>query len=113
LAGVGALTKFATGWWGGGWAGLGPRGRARAGATLISRGEFSIAIAGLAASAGLEPRLATITVTYVLVLAVVGPIVSRVVEPVARRAIDGRPAMRRRASPSDAQKGDSDDASPP
>jgi CPA2 family monovalent cation:H+ antiporter-2 len=113
LAAVGAFTKFATGWWGGQWASLGPRGRARAGATLISRGEFSIAIAGLAASAGLEPRLPTVTVTYVLVLAVIGPIVSRVVEPLAKRTMGGRSAMAPRLSPVfDEQNGNSDGVPP-
>jgi CPA2 family monovalent cation:H+ antiporter-2 len=112
LAAVGALTKFATGWWGGRWAGLGPRGRARAGATLIARGEFSIAIAGLAASAGLEPRLAAVSVTYVLVLAVAGPIVSRVVEPLIERTIERRRAVGELASPlADPEKENPDDAS--
>jgi hypothetical protein len=67
----------------------------------------------LAGSAGLEPRLATVTVTYVLVLAVVGPIVSRVVEPLAKRAMQGQSAMGPQPSPVfDAQKGNSDDAPP-
>ncbi|MGH2555716.1 MAG: cation:proton antiporter [Actinomycetota bacterium] len=112
LAAVGALTKFATGWWGGRWAGLGPRGRARAGATLIARGEFSIAIAGLAASAGLEPRLAAVSVTYVLVLAVAGPIASRVVEPLIQRTIERRHVVGGVASPLvDPEKRTNDDAS--
>jgi CPA2 family monovalent cation:H+ antiporter-2 len=98
LAATGGATKFITGWWSGRWAGLWPRARARAGATLTARGEFSIAIAGLAASAGLEPRLAALTVTYVLILAVAGPIVSRFIEPMAmwltkrRTAVEGNPS---------------------
>jgi CPA2 family monovalent cation:H+ antiporter-2 len=55
------------------------------GATLTARGEFSLAIAGLATTAGLEPRLGAVSVGYVLALAVVGPILSRVLHVVARR----------------------------
>jgi len=111
LAAIGVVTKFATGWWSGRWAGLGPRGRARAGATLIARGEFSIAIAGLATSAGLEPRLAAVSVTYVLVLAVTGPVVSRVVEPLIQRTIERRVLAGSAPPLSDPEKGSTDDAS--
>jgi K+:H+ antiporter subunit KhtU len=85
LAVTGGATKFATGWFVGRSAGLDRRARARAGSVLIARGEFSLAIAGLAASAGLEPELASVTITYVLILATLGPIVSRVVDAVTTR----------------------------
>jgi K+:H+ antiporter subunit KhtU len=85
LAALGAVTKLVTARWGGRRAGLEPLERTRAGATLISRGEFSIAIAGLAASAGLEPRLTSVTVPYVMALAVAGPIAARLVEPLSSR----------------------------
>ncbi|MEX2458483.1 MAG: cation:proton antiporter [Actinomycetota bacterium] len=88
LAVVGAGTKFATGWVTGGAAGLGRWGRARAGTALIARGEFSLVIAGLAASAGLEPELTSVSVTCVLILATLGPIASRVVDILATRAAD-------------------------
>lgn len=74
LALVTAGTKFLTGWWSAGWAGVGVRGRVRAGSTLIARGEFSIAIAVLAAPSALEPALGPTAAAYVLVLAVTGPL---------------------------------------
>ena len=53
---VTALTKVATGWWAARKTGAGTAGRLRAGAALVARGEFSIVIAGLGVSAGLDPR---------------------------------------------------------
>jgi K+:H+ antiporter subunit KhtU len=44
LAIVTAGTKVATGWWSASRNGIGPKGRARTAATLIARGEFSIAV---------------------------------------------------------------------
>jgi CPA2 family monovalent cation:H+ antiporter-2 len=41
LAIAGAATKTATGWWAAKRAGIGPRGRLRAGLSLVPRGEFS------------------------------------------------------------------------
>ncbi|MPY79266.1 MAG: cation:proton antiporter [Actinophytocola sp.] len=91
---VTTVTKLATGWWAARRQGIGPLGRARAGASLIARGEFSIIIAGLAVSAGaVEPRIAALATTYVLLMAALGPIAARVVEPVAR-AVRGTPAPR-------------------
>ena len=49
----------------------------RAGAALLARGAFSVVIAGLAVAAGLEPRLATLAATYVLLMAVTGPLAAR------------------------------------
>ena len=42
---------------------------------LVARGEFSIVIAGL--GAGLEPQLGPLSAAYVLLLAVLGPILMR------------------------------------
>lgn len=79
------LTKLATGWWAARRQGIGPLGRARAGAALVARGEFSIVIAGLAVGSGaVDGRLAALATTYVLLMAVLGPVAARVVEPVAR-----------------------------
>ncbi|GAA5118412.1 cation:proton antiporter [Haloechinothrix salitolerans] len=92
LAVVTTITKLATGWWAAHRQGIGPLGRARAGASLIARGEFSIIIAGLAVSAGaVEPRLAALATTYVLLMAALGPIAARVVEPTVR-LVRGTPA---------------------
>jgi CPA2 family monovalent cation:H+ antiporter-2 len=60
-------------------------GRARAGAALVARGEFSIVIAGLAVTAGaVDNRLAALTTAYVLVMAILGPLAARLVEPAMR-----------------------------
>lgn len=76
-----SLTKILTGWWAAGRAGIDTQGRLRTGAALVARGEFSIVIAGLGAGAGLEPRLGPLSAAYVLFLAVLGPILARIVEP--------------------------------
>jgi monovalent cation:H+ antiporter-2, CPA2 family len=98
LAVVTAATKIATGWWAARRAGVATRGRWRAGAVLVARGEFSIVIAGLAVSAGLERELGPLAAAYVLLLAVLGPVLARVVEPVlalaARRGQAAAPAPR-------------------
>lgn len=70
-----ASTKMLTGYWAGRKAGLDRRSRLRAGTALIARGEFSIIIAGL--GSGLEPQLGPVAAAYVLLLAIVGPILVR------------------------------------
>jgi CPA2 family monovalent cation:H+ antiporter-2 len=77
LALVTAGTKLLTGWWAARRAGLDSRAGMRAGAALVARGEFSIVIAGLGVGAGLEPQLGPLTAAYVLLLAVLGPILAR------------------------------------
>lgn len=83
LAAIGMLTKFATGWIAASRVGVGIRGRTRAGAILVPRGEFSIAIAGLAAAAGAvgEFRFEALAVSYVFTLAITGPILVRFADP--------------------------------
>jgi CPA2 family monovalent cation:H+ antiporter-2 len=81
LATVTAATKVATGWWAARRAGIGQRGRWRAGTALVARGEVSIVIAGLAVSAGRESDLGPLAAAYVLILAVVGPLLARVPSP--------------------------------
>lgn len=79
---VTALTKVITGVWAARQLKVGWRGQVRAGVMLIPRGEFSIVIAGLAAAANLdEPQLAPLTAAYVLVLAIFGSIMARVLNP--------------------------------
>ncbi|MET9490563.1 cation:proton antiporter [Nocardia sp. NPDC006630] len=88
LALVTAATKIATGWWAAERAGASRYGRARAGSALVARGEFSIVIAGLAVTAGaVPPEFAALATTYVLIMAVLGPIAARVIEP-ALRGVD-------------------------
>lgn len=76
LAVITGATKIASGWWAAARQGIGRRGRARAGATLVARGEFSIVIAGLAAG-GPPADLAGVAAAYVLLLAVAGPVLTR------------------------------------
>ncbi len=85
LALAGVATKVFTGWWAARKAGIGTMGRYRAGAALVARGEFSIVIAGLAVVAGIEPELGPFAACYVLIMAILGPVAARVVEPVVRR----------------------------
>lgn len=83
---VGVTTKVATGWWAAWRAGIGPLGRVRAGTVMVSRGEFNIVIASLAA--GVEPRLGPLAAAYVMIMAVVGPVVARVGPSLAARRVD-------------------------
>lgn len=76
LAVVTAATKFATGWVAASHDGVLRKGRLRAGATLIARGEFSIIIAALAVGAGYT-ELGPLAACYVLILAIAGPLIAR------------------------------------
>jgi CPA2 family monovalent cation:H+ antiporter-2 len=88
LALVTAITKMATGIWAAARVGIARPGRFRAGATLIARGEFSIVIAGLALASGAIPdELAALATAYVLIMAVVGPLAARYVEPLVKSAL--------------------------
>jgi CPA2 family monovalent cation:H+ antiporter-2 len=89
LAVATAVTKMATGWWAAVRAGVGRLGRVRAASAIVPRGEFNIVVAGLAA--GVQPRLGPLAATYVLVMAVGGPVVARLAEPAAR-LLFGMPA---------------------
>ncbi|MGX1621964.1 cation:proton antiporter [Streptomyces sp. NPDC055506] len=97
LAAVTTVTKIATGYWAARRAGIGPKGRWRAGGTLVARGEFSIVIAGLAVTAGIEPSLGPLATAYVLILVLLGPLTARWTEPVAT-LLTGRVRRRRAAS---------------
>jgi len=77
LAAVTALTKILTGYLASRKRAIGKRLRLRAGLTLTARGEFSIVIAGLAAS--VEPRLASLSAAYVLLMAISGPFLARAI----------------------------------
>jgi CPA2 family monovalent cation:H+ antiporter-2 len=74
LAVVTAGTKVATGWLAARHTGLPPGARWRTGALLVPRAEFSLIVAGLGGAAQLEPRLIPLSVGYVLILAVLGPL---------------------------------------
>ncbi|MFG2333353.1 cation:proton antiporter [Streptomyces sp. NPDC048604] len=83
LAVVTVLTKVATGWYAARRAGVGPRGRLRAGGALVARGEFSVVIAGLAAAT--DPRIGPLATAYVLLMVLVGPLAARWTEPLVTR----------------------------
>lgn len=82
---VTALTKFATGWVATRKTSGGP-GRIRAGTALIARGEFSIVIAGLAVAAGRDSSIGALAATYVLISAIIGPLLMRYAVDVTRLA---------------------------
>lgn len=93
LAVVTTITKIATGWFAARGGGVSSVGRLRAGAALVARGEFSIVIAGLAlTSAAIDPGLAPLATTYVLLMAVLGPVLARVMDPLARTLVTRRRA---------------------
>lgn len=56
--------------------GLGPRAAANTGLTLLGRGEFSLILATFAIAAGLDARVAPFVALYVLVVAVIGPLLA-------------------------------------
>jgi monovalent cation:H+ antiporter-2, CPA2 family len=64
------------GWIGARMHGFGRREAANASLTLVGRGEFSLIIATLAAAAGLDARIVPFVALYVLVLAIVGPLLT-------------------------------------
>jgi CPA2 family monovalent cation:H+ antiporter-2 len=88
LAVVTAATKIATGWFAARREGVAVPGRLRAGTALVARGEFSIVIAGLAVTSGL-PEIGPVATGYVLILAVTGPVLTRLVEPIGARLAAG------------------------
>lgn len=82
LAVVGIATKLLTGRLVGRDAGASSRGKLRAGALLISRGEFSVVIAGIVALSPIVPAsLVPLATTYVLITAIAGPLLARLAEP--------------------------------
>jgi CPA2 family monovalent cation:H+ antiporter-2 len=78
LALVGIISKTATGYLAARRAGIGIPGRWRTGFGITPRGEFSIVIASLAVSAGVEPQLAPLATTYVLITVIAGPLLAKV-----------------------------------
>ena len=100
LAAATVASKFVTGWWAAGRAGSGFAGRLRAGLVLLPRGEFSIVIAGLGVSAGLDPQLGTLAAAYVLMMAAIGPIAPRLAGPIVNEYRKRTGARKARASAS-------------
>ncbi|MFC4336170.1 cation:proton antiporter [Salininema proteolyticum] len=105
LAVVSMATKFGTGWWAAREAGGQFSAKLRAGLILLPRGEFSIVIAGLAVSAGLQDGLASLAACYVLIMAATGPLLVRAADPIIKRRVRklkaARLAARRTAAAAD------------
>ncbi|GLU69296.1 monovalent cation:H+ antiporter-2, CPA2 family protein [Paenarthrobacter ureafaciens] len=100
LAILTAATKVVTGVWAAKRAGIAVPGRFRAGAALIARGEFSIVIAGLALASGAVPgELAALATAYVLIMAILGPLAARFVEPLVKMIRKSPEAPPRRTEP--------------
>jgi monovalent cation:H+ antiporter-2, CPA2 family len=76
LAFVTTLTKVLTGYWAARNVGPDRRARVRAGTALVARGEFSIVIAGF--GVGIEPQLGPLSAAYVLIMAILGPLLVRI-----------------------------------
>nr|MDQ3757587.1 cation:proton antiporter [Actinomycetota bacterium] len=72
--------KFGSGWVAGGRLGVGTRGRLRAGSALVARGEFSIVIASLGATADHGESLGALAAGYVLLSALAGPLIAKYVD---------------------------------
>ena len=71
-------TKLMAGWYAASREGIGRRGRVRAGTALIAHGEFSIVIVGLV---GVQDGiLGSLVVAYVFILAVAGPLITRLTD---------------------------------
>lgn len=81
LAAVTIVTKVFTGWFAAHRAGIGASGCHRAGLVLVPHGEFSVVIAGLALGRGLDPRLGPFVAAYVLILALLGTTLVRLLGP--------------------------------
>lgn len=94
---VGVATKLATGITLARGDGLTRLAGARAGALLSGRGEFSILVAGIAASSlNAPPQLAALAATFVLLTAIVGPVLARLLVRATRgevaASVAGAPA---------------------
>lgn len=69
------------------------------GLTLLSRGEFALILATLAVGAGLDARVAPFAGLYVLVLAIVGPVLATAAPRIGRTARRWRASRRPSAPP--------------
>ena len=83
---LGVAGKLGAGWVAGRRLGIGPRGRLRAGSALVARGEFSIVIASLGVATDDGGELAALAAAYVLLSAVVGPLLAKYSDAIPLRA---------------------------
>lgn len=95
LVAVTLATKYLTGWYTGKIDGLGATARLRAGALLSARGEFSVVIASLVvAGSALPAQVPAFIAAYIIVSAVIAPIMARFAEPVGHW-LEQRPSQDR------------------
>jgi monovalent cation:H+ antiporter-2, CPA2 family len=78
---------------------LGGRAGVNTAAILVNRGEFALILATLAASAGLDERLTPFAGLYVLVMAVLGPVLAVNAPRIGRAIFRDRPKAARRTDP--------------
>jgi monovalent cation:H+ antiporter-2, CPA2 family len=71
------VVNFVSGMISGRKAGLSHKASTSIGLTIMARGEFSIIVANLGLAAGLNPILTPFTALYVLILAIVGPLLTK------------------------------------
>jgi CPA2 family monovalent cation:H+ antiporter-2 len=91
LAVVATAGKFGSAWVACRPLGVGPKGRRRAGAALVARGEFSIVIASLGVATADGDDLGAVAAAFVLITAIAAPLIAKQVD--RRRdtaAISGR-----------------------
>jgi monovalent cation:H+ antiporter-2, CPA2 family len=90
------IGNFAAGMLAGRSAGLSPTSSANVGLTVVSRGEFSVVVASLGAAGGLMQVLQPFAALYVLVLAVLGPLLTRQSHAISRALfrLSGTPRRR-------------------
>jgi CPA2 family monovalent cation:H+ antiporter-2 len=98
LLAASGVTKLATGWWIARATGVVGRGRWRAGAILLARGEFSIVLAafagpamGVVVGSGATAPVGAVVAAYVLLSAIAGPIAARVVDLAMAAATAAQP----------------------
>lgn len=95
---VTSATKVGTGFVAAKRVGVKRRGRWRAGVALIPRGEFSVVIASLAVTAGVEPELGPVTACYVLLTIALAAAVQKLPDRLAAESRWSRSARRERRS---------------
>lgn len=83
LGAITILTKVFVGMFAARRAGIALPGQVRAGTVMVPRGEFNIVIAGLATAAGIV-EIGPLAAAYVMLMAIVGPILTRFADPIAR-----------------------------
>jgi CPA2 family monovalent cation:H+ antiporter-2 len=93
LALITGATKVVTGLRAARLAGLDEGESWRVALALLARGEMSLVLAGLGASAAIEPRLAALAAAYVMLLAIVGPVAMRFADDLVPRLARGRPRV--------------------